>query len=70
MTNTPESTDRLEVNEQQIAWILESSGMSQWLKNTVRSALDNDPVRTLNDVEVLNTVLVVRAQVLLTNAMP
>jgi len=51
MTNTPESTDRLEVNEQQIAWILESSGMSQWLKNTVRSALDNDPVRTLNDVE-------------------
>jgi len=70
MTNTPESTDRLEVNEQQIAWILESSGMSQWLKNRVRSALDNDPVRTLNDVEVLNTVLVVRAQVLLTNAMP
>ena len=70
MTNTPESTDRLEVNEQQIAWILESSGMSQWLKNRVRSALDNDPARTLNDVEVLNTVLVVRAQVLLTNAMP
>ena len=36
--------------------ILESSDASDWLKNTLRTLLERDPVDALNDVEVLKIV--------------
>jgi len=36
--------------------ILESNDTSDWLKNSLRTLLERDPVDALNDVEVLKIV--------------
>jgi hypothetical protein len=39
--------------ERRIAWILAHPDISDWLKATVRKALDRDPIDVANDLEIL-----------------
>lgn len=39
--------------EKQIAWVLAHPGMSDWLKDAIRTAVDRDPELLLNDLEIL-----------------
>ena len=50
--------------EAQIAWVLGHTGISPWLKQALKSALDGDPVVASNDVEVLGYLLQRRARAL------
>jgi hypothetical protein len=58
------SGDELRDAEQRIAWVLEHPGMSSWLKNALRTALDCDPVQIVNDLEILRTLLPPRTDAL------
>lgn len=60
--------DMLDTAQSRIEFVLNHPGMSAWLKDTVRTALDRDPVEVLNDLEILNQLLRVRCEVL--TAMP
>ncbi len=42
--------------EQNVAWILAHSAFSDWLKETLRSAMTCDPLQVANDLELLNHV--------------
>lgn len=57
-------TDRDAVDEQ-IAYVLDHPFFSAWLKDTLREALDLDPVQVLNDLEVLNLILRQRSHLLI-----
>lgn len=48
--------------EKQIAWVLAHPGMSVWLKDTLRTAVDRDPEHLLNDLEILCLLLRAKAQ--------
>jgi len=48
----------------QIAWVLAHPGMSDWLKDTLRSALLLNPITVVNDLEVLRRLLIPRATTL------
>lgn len=48
--------------EKQIAWVLAHPGMSDWLKDAIRTAADCDPVNLLNDLEILCLVLRAKSQ--------
>lgn len=48
--------------ETQIAFVLGHPGMSGWLKDTLRSALERDPIEILNDLEILSLILRNRAE--------
>jgi len=39
--------------------------MSEWLKHTLRTARERDPIDVLNELEVLNALLRLRCQALL-----
>lgn len=43
----------LQTAEDQIDWVLAHAGMSDWLKHSLRSARDREPVEVLNDLELL-----------------
>jgi len=43
--------------EDRIGWVLAHPGMSGWLKDSLRTAVDRDPVEVLNDLEMLNVLL-------------
>ncbi len=58
--------DLLEKAERRIEFVLAHPGMSAWLKDAVRNALARDPVKVLNDLEILNTLLRARCEVLVT----
>ncbi|MCW8308598.1 hypothetical protein AruPA_16295 [Acidiphilium sp. PA] len=49
-----------------IAFILEHTGMSDWLKTALQEALPLDPIAVLNDLEILNLVLRKRSEALIT----
>lgn len=42
--------------DEQISFVLSHPGMSAWLKNALRTALDRDPAEVLNDLEILNLI--------------
>lgn len=65
MAELEPSGDALTNAEQRIAWVLAHSGMSVWLKDTLRTALDSDPVQVLSDLEMLKLLLAARADALL-----
>jgi hypothetical protein len=44
------------INEQ-IDWVLARKDMSPWLKETLATARDRDPIEVLNDLEILNYLL-------------
>lgn len=47
----------------QIAWVLAHPTMSPWLRDALRTALEQDPIDVLNDLEVLRYVLNLRCEV-------
>ncbi len=48
--------------EEKIAWVLAHPGMSPWLKDALRSAIDQDPIHIMNDLEVLRHVMSARCE--------
>lgn len=64
------SGDVLDIAQYRISWVLDHPGMSEWLKEAVRTALDHDPVAVLNDLEMLNTLLRLRAEAQIDALMP
>lgn len=63
MTQTnPPLADTLLTLDQRIAWVLDNPGMSPWLKSAVRSALVEDPVTMVNDLEILAHLIGPRAR--------
>lgn len=48
--------------EKQIAWVLAHPGMSDWLKNALRTGVDRDSEHLLNDLEILSLLLRAKAQ--------
>ncbi|MBP0617896.1 hypothetical protein [Jiella mangrovi] len=47
--------------DDQIDWVLENQRMSAWLRQSLRSARDRDPVDILNDLYLLSYLLKRRA---------
>lgn len=47
--------------EEQISFVLQHPGMSNWLKDSLRAALERDPVSLLNDLEILTLIIRRRA---------
>ncbi len=43
----------LEEAERPIKWILDHPNFSSWLKDSIRTAIERDPVEALNDAELL-----------------
>jgi hypothetical protein len=60
----PKYEDRLEQVNKRIQFALEHPGLSNWLKNTVSAALERDPIDVLNDLEIINTTLKTRYELL------
>ena len=53
-----ESTaQKINVAEQRIAWTINHPDMSGWLKEALRTALEQDPVAVLNDLEILKDLI-------------
>ncbi|MBN9015341.1 MAG: hypothetical protein J0H25_20450 [Rhizobiales bacterium] len=50
------------INEQ-IDWVLARKDVSPWLKETLRTARNRDPIEILNDLEILNYLLRSRSDV-------
>ena len=55
----------LKETDARIAWILAHPGMSVWLKEALRAALERDPVDILNDLEILIYLLRARSDALI-----
>ena len=63
MTNPAETG--LDTAEARIAWVLDHSGMSLWLKGALRGALEQDPIAIVNDAQLLTDLLRARADALM-----
>ena len=63
-----EAPGRLTTVDEQVAFVLAHPGMSRWLKQAVRDALDRDPVSVLNDLEILVHLLRRRSLLLIAAA--
>ncbi|NDV89500.1 hypothetical protein GTW51_22935 [Aurantimonas aggregata] len=57
--------DAVSEDERQIAWVLAHPGMSDWLKDALKSAADRDPVHLLNDLEILGLLLRRKSQAII-----
>ena len=53
----------LQAAEDRIDWVLAHPGMSEWLKETLRSAREREPVDVLNDLEMLQNLLGLRSRI-------
>lgn len=62
-------TAKLQVEDDKIDWVLSHPDMSDWLKHALRMARDRNPVDVINDLEILNTILRPRSQVLIDRMM-
>ena len=51
--------------EEQLSFVMAHPGISEWLKNALRSALERDPIEVLNDLEILNLILRNRSHMLI-----
>ena len=51
--------------EEQLSFVMAHPGMSEWLKNALRSALERDPIEVFNDLEILNLILRNRSHMLI-----
>lgn len=65
MTTASSAAEPVREIESHIAWVLAHPGMSDWLKDALRSAADRDPVHVLNDLEILCLLLRSRSQSLI-----
>jgi hypothetical protein len=57
--------EQLERCDESVAFVLNDPGMSAWLKDAIRAALDRHPLEVLNDLEILNTILRSRSEALI-----
>jgi len=57
--------DAVSEAERQIAWVLAHPGMSDWLKDALKSAADRDPVHLLSDLEILGLLLRTKSQAII-----
>ena len=57
--------DAVSEAERQIAWVLAHPGMSDWLKDALKSAADRDPVHLLNDLDILGLLLRTKSQAII-----
>ncbi len=48
-----------------IAWIMAHPGISSWLKDALRDAIERGPIDVLNDLEILNHLLRARSHALI-----
>ena len=53
----------LQAAEDRIDWVLAHPRMSDWLKQSLRSARDREPVDVLNDLELLQNLLGDRSRI-------
>lgn len=53
---------RFQEMREQISFVLDHPGISDWLKCSLRDALQRNPVSVLNDLEILNAILRRRAE--------
>lgn len=51
-----DGTETLDLDAQ-ISFVLQHPGMSSWLKESLRAALEHDPVSLLNDIEILTLII-------------
>lgn len=65
MIASSSTTDAVSEAERQIAWVLAHPGMSDWLKDALKSAADRDPVHLLNDLEILGLLLRTKSQAII-----
>ncbi|MGV9009966.1 hypothetical protein [Brevundimonas sp.] len=56
--------------DEQIAFVLNHPGMSDWLKRTLAAALDCPPTEVMNDLEILSRLIRLRSELLLASAYP
>ena len=63
MTNPAETS--IDIAEARIAWVLDHSGMSLWLKGALRGALEQNPIAVVNDAQLLTHLLRARADALM-----
>ena len=49
--------DHMKEAKRRIDFVLNHPANSEWLKDSLRKALDRDPIEVVNDLEVLNTLL-------------
>lgn len=64
------TTEKMQVRDDQINWVISHPDMSDWLKQALRTARDRSPVDILNDLEILNAILRPRSQVMIDRLMP
>lgn len=62
MAESGQSREALQDTDARIAWVLSHPGMSGWLKDALRNALDQDPFDVLNDMEILRHLSAARCQ--------
>lgn len=67
--NTPSINHDLAVAEERITWVLENPDISDWLKDTLKSALTADPTTVANDIEMLRHLIVPRSNALVRQAL-
>ena len=70
MRSADRSDDVVGTAQHRISWVLDHPGISEWLKEAVRTSLDRDPVAVLNDLELLTTLLRFRAEAQIDVLMP
>jgi hypothetical protein len=61
----PDDADALREAERRIEWVLAHPGMSVWLKDALRTALDRDPIDILNELEMLRVLLTPRTDAMI-----
>ena len=62
MAEVGKSRDGPEDTDSMIEWVLSHPGMSSWLKDALRSALDRNPFDVLNDLEILKHLSAARCR--------
>lgn len=59
---TSDAQEKLRHAEERISFVLTHPGISPWLRDTVKRALERDPVDVLNDMEILDNALRFRCE--------
>ena len=55
--------------EQRVAWLMGHPDLSFWLKRTLQTALTQDPIKVLNEIELLHDALRFRTAAIVRHAL-
>lgn len=55
--------------EQRVAWLMRHPDLSFWLKRTLQTALTQDPIKVLNETELLHDALRFRTTAIVRHAL-